>query len=121
MIFRQLFDPISSTYSYLIAQRPGGEALIIDPVKEQVPKYRQLLTELDVKLVFAIDTHIHADHITGIGDLSDQTGCLSVLGKEARAECVNRRVTEGETLRIDGLELKAIYTPGHTDDSYYLS
>jgi glyoxylase-like metal-dependent hydrolase (beta-lactamase superfamily II) len=118
MLFRQLFDRESSTYSYLLARRPRGEALLIDPVKAQLHRYLQLITELDLRLVFAVDTHVHADHVTALGDLRASTACTTVMGHESRAECVSRRVTDGETLRIDGLELRAMYTPGHTDDSY---
>ena len=118
MLFRQLFERESSTYSYLLASRPGGEALLIDPVKEELPKYLQLVHELDLRLVFAVDTHVHADHVTALGDLRATTGCISVMGKESRATCVSRRVADGELLRIDGLELRAVHTPGHTDDSY---
>jgi sulfur dioxygenase len=118
MIFRQLLDYESYTYSYIIASRKGGEALIIDPVKSQVPQYINLLNQLDVKLLFAIDTHVHADHVTGLGDLRDSTGCTTILGQETKAECVSRRIIEGEKITVDGLKLKAIYTPGHTDDSY---
>jgi sulfur dioxygenase len=118
MIFRQLFERESSTYSYLIAARKGGEALLIDPVKEETPKYLQLIKELDVRLVFAIDTHVHADHVTALGALRDDTSCVTVMGEQSKAQCVSRTVTDGEIIRVDGLELKAIYTPGHTDDSY---
>lgn len=118
MIFRQLFERESSTYTYLLAPRRGGEALLIDPVKEETPKYLQLIEELDLKLVFALDTHVHADHVTALGDLRDATGCASIMGDESRAECVSMKVSDGETIRVDGLELRAMYTPGHTDDSY---
>jgi glyoxylase-like metal-dependent hydrolase (beta-lactamase superfamily II) len=118
MIFRQLFERESSTYSYLLASRPGGEALLIDPVKEAVPGYLRLLRELDVRLLFAVDTHVHADHVTGLGELREATGCLTVIGSESRAECVSRRVADGELLRVDGIALRALHTPGHTDDSY---
>ena len=76
MIFRQLFDCVSSTYSYLLASRRGGEALIIDPVLEKVDRYLQLVNELDLRLVKAVDTHLHADHITGLGALRDRTHCI---------------------------------------------
>lgn len=118
MLFRQLFERESSTYSYLVAARRGGEALLIDPVKEEVPKYLQLLHELDVRLLFAIDTHVHADHVTGLGDLRSANGCVTIMGAESKAECVSRRVTDGEVLRVDGIDLRALHTPGHTDDSY---
>lgn len=118
MLFRQLFDRESSTYTYLIASRPGGEALIIDPVKENVPAYLGLIEQLGLKLVYALDTHVHADHITGLGDLREHTGCITAMGNETSAECVSLRLHEGETISIDGIKLRALYTPGHTDDSY---
>jgi glyoxylase-like metal-dependent hydrolase (beta-lactamase superfamily II)/rhodanese-related sulfurtransferase len=118
MIFRQLFDQTSGTYSYLLASRKGGEALIVDPVLEKVDRYLQLVKELDLKLVKAVDTHIHADHITGLGALRDRTHCITVMGEQARVDVVSMRVTEGDKLTIEGLALDALYTPGHTDDSY---
>ena len=118
MIFRQLFDSQSSTYSYLIASRRGGEALIIDPVLDKVERYLQLFEELDVKLLKAIDTHVHADHITGLGALRDRTRCITVMGQESAVDVVSMRVAEGDRIGIEGLALEAIYTPGHTDDSY---
>jgi glyoxylase-like metal-dependent hydrolase (beta-lactamase superfamily II) len=118
MIFRQLYDPISSTYTYLLAERQGGEALIIDPVLDRVTQYLQLVEELDLKLVMALDTHIHADHVTGIGRLRSAVDCATAMGEQSRAECVTVRFREGETLKADGIGLKALYTPGHTDDSY---
>jgi glyoxylase-like metal-dependent hydrolase (beta-lactamase superfamily II)/rhodanese-related sulfurtransferase len=118
MIFRQLFDSVSSTYSYLLASRRGGEALIIDPVLEKVDRYLQLVAELDLKLVKAVDTHIHADHITGLGALRDRTHCITVMGENAKVDVVSMRVTEGDKLTIEGLALDVLYTPGHTDDSY---
>lgn len=120
MIFRQLFDKDSSTYTYLLAERKGGEALLIDPVVEHVPQYLKLIDELGLKLVVAVDTHIHADHVTGLGRLREQTDCASVMGEHSRAECVSLKVRDGEVLRADGLELRVLYTPGHTDDSYSL-
>ena len=118
MIFRQLFDSTSGTYSYLMASRRGGEALIIDPVLEKVDRYLQLVKELDLKLVKAVDTHIHADHITGLGALRDRTHCITVMGEKARVDVVSMRVTEGDRLTIEGLSMDVLYTPGHTDDSY---
>jgi glyoxylase-like metal-dependent hydrolase (beta-lactamase superfamily II) len=118
MLFRQLFERESSTYTYLVASRPGGEALLIDPVKTELGKYLQLIDELDLRLVFAIDTHVHADHVTGLGDLRTATTCTTLMGSQSKAECVSRKVSDGERLRVDGLELRALYTPGHTDDSY---
>jgi glyoxylase-like metal-dependent hydrolase (beta-lactamase superfamily II) len=118
MLFRQLFAHESSTYSYLLAARPGGEGLLIDPVKSEVDTYLRLVEELRIRLVYAIDTHLHADHVTALGDLRDRTACVTVMGAQSRAECVSRRVTDGEAIVLDGLELRAVYTPGHTDDSY---
>jgi len=120
MIFRQLFDATSGTYTYLLASRPGGEALIIDPVLEKVDRYLQLVRELDLKLVKAVDTHLHADHVTGLGALRDRTHCVTVMGEETRADVVSMRVAEGDRIEIEGLRLDVLYTPGHTDDSYSL-
>ncbi len=118
MIFRQLFDSISGTYSYLLASRAGGEALIIDPVLEKVDRYLQLIRELDLKLVKAVDTHLHADHITGLGALRDRTHCVTVMGENTKADVVSMRLADGDKLTIEGLALDVLYTPGHTDDSY---
>ena len=118
MIFRQLFDHGSSTYTYLIASRHGGEALLIDPVLENTDRYIQLTRELDLRLVLAVDTHIHADHITALGQLREQTGCITAMGEMTHAECLNTRFADNERLELDGVDIRAIYTPGHTDDSY---
>ena len=118
MIFRQLFDSVSGTYSYILASRAGAEALIIDPVLEKVDRYIQLLNELDLRLVKAVDTHLHADHITGLGALRDRTKCITVMGEETKADIVSMRVADGDKLTIEGVSLGVIYTPGHTDNSY---
>jgi sulfur dioxygenase len=118
MIFRQLFDSVSGTYTYLLASRKGGEALIIDPVLEKVDRYIQLVNELDLKLVKAVDTHLHADHITGLGALRDRTHCITVMGDKSNVDVVSMRLTEGDKLTIEGVALDVLYTPGHTDDSY---
>jgi sulfur dioxygenase len=118
MIFRQLYDSVSGTYTYLLASRRGGEALIIDPVLEKVERYLQLLRELDVRLVKAVDTHLHADHITGLGALRDRTQCITVMGEQTHADVVSMRVADGERIAIEGICLDVLYTPGHTDDSY---
>jgi glyoxylase-like metal-dependent hydrolase (beta-lactamase superfamily II)/rhodanese-related sulfurtransferase len=118
MIFRQLFDSVSGTYSYLLASRAGGEALILDPVIEKVDRYCQLLRELDLRLVKAVDTHLHADHITGLGELRDRTQCVTIMGEQTRADVVAMRVSDGDKVMIEGLSLDVMYTPGHTDDSY---
>ena len=118
MIFRQLFDSVSGTYSYVLASRAGGEALILDPVLEKVDRYCQLLRELDLKLVKAVDTHLHADHVTGLGELRDRTHCMTVMGDQTKADVVAMRVADGDKVTIEGLSLDVMYTPGHTDDSY---
>jgi sulfur dioxygenase len=118
MIFRQLFDSVSGTYTYLLASRRGGEALIIDPVLEKVDRYIQLINELDLKLVKAVDTHLHADHITGLGALRDRTQCITVMGDKSKVDVVSMRLSEGDKLTIEGVALEVLYTPGHTDDSY---
>jgi sulfur dioxygenase len=118
MIFRQLFDAVSGTYTYLLASRRGGEALIIDPVLDKVERYLQLVRELDVKLIKAVDTHLHADHVTGLGALRDRTHCITVMGEETHADVVSMRVAEGDRIEIEGVRLDVLYTPGHTDDSY---
>ena len=118
IIFRQLFDSISGTYSYLIASRRGAEALIIDPVLEKADRYIQLLNDLDLRLVKAVDTHLHADHITALGALRDRTRCITVMGEQTKADIVSMRVADGENIDIEGIRLGAMYTPGHTDDSY---
>ena len=118
MIFRQLFDSVSGTYSYVIASRRGAEALIIDPVFEKVDRYVKLLQELDLRLVKAVDTHLHADHVTGLAELRDRTRCITVMGEQSKADVVSMRLSDGERLEIEGVGLDVIYTPGHTDDSY---
>src|SRR5579871_2665191 len=118
MIFRQLFDSVSGTYTYLLASRRGGEALIIDPVIEKVDRYLKLIEDLDLRLVKAVDTHLHADHVTGLGALRDRTRCVTVMGEQSGVDVVSMRLADGDRLTIEGLALDAIYTPGHTDDSY---
>src|SRR4029079_13379250 len=118
MIFRQLFDSVSGTYTYLLASRHGGEALIIDPVLEKIERYIQLVKELDLRLVKAVDTHLHADHITGLGALRDRTHCITVMGEMSKVDVVSMRLSEGDKLTIEGMSLDVLYTPGHTDDSY---
>src|SRR5262244_1621510 len=118
MIFRQLFDSVSGTYTYLLASRHGGEALILDPVLEKADRYCQLLRELDLKLVKAIDTHLHADHVTGLGVLRDRTHCITIMGEQTKADVVAMRVADGDKVTIEGMSLDVMYTPGHTDDSY---
>mgnify|MGYP005728639795 CR=1 FL=1 len=118
MIFKQVFDIKSSTYTYFIASAKGREAVIIDPVIENVDSYIKVLNELDLKLVKVIDTHIHADHITGASKLKKATNCLTIMGEHTPADAVELKVKDEEIIKIDQLEIKAIYTPGHTSDSY---
>ncbi len=118
MLFRQLFDTESSTYTYLLADPRTGEGLLIDPVVERVPQYTNLVDDLGLRLVAAVDTHVHADHVTGLGALREATDCATIMGEHSRAECVSIKVKEGERLRIGGIVLDVMYTPGHTDDSY---
>jgi glyoxylase-like metal-dependent hydrolase (beta-lactamase superfamily II) len=109
---------VSCTYSYLIASRRGGEALIIDPVLEKVERYLQLMRELDLQLVKAVDSHLHADHITGLGALRDRTHCITVMGEQSSVDVVSMRIADADRLEIEGVSMDVIYTPGHTDDSY---
>ena len=118
MIFKQLFDIKSSTYTYLISSGKGREALIIDPVIENVTEYISLLKELDLKLVKVIDTHIHADHVTGASKLKDITKCSTIMGAHTPAESVEIKVKDDEYIDVDNLKIRAMYTPGHTSDSY---
>ena len=118
MIFKQLFDTKSSTYTYLISSGKGREALIIDPVKENVGDYIKLLNELDLKLVKVIDTHIHADHVTGASKLKDITKCSTIMGAHSPADAVEIKVKDDECINLDNLKIRAMYTPGHTSDSY---
>ena len=118
MIFKQLFDEKSSTYTYIIASNKGREALIIDPVIEKTEVYLNELKELNLKLVKVIDTHIHADHITALNELHKRTSCTKIMGEHSKSEVVDIKVKEGEKIKIDHIELSTIYTPGHTDCSY---
>ena len=118
MIFKQVFDTKTSTYTYLIASAKGREAVIIDPVLENVDEYIQLLKELDLKLVKVIDTHIHADHVTGASKLKQATNCTTLMGEHTPADAVEIKVKDNELIKIDSLKIKSLYTPGHTSDSY---
>jgi|TARA_B100001540_G_C15799747_1_gene639366 sulfur dioxygenase len=118
MIFEQLFDKTSCTFTYLISSGPGREALIIDPVLDHVETYLKTLNRLDLKLVKVIDTHIHADHITGMSELQIKTNCETVMGDKTPAEVVSIKVKDQEDVSIENLKLKAIYTPGHTRESF---
>ena len=118
MIFKQLFDDKSSTYTYILASGKGREALIIDPVIEDTSNYTKILNELELKLVKVIDTHIHADHISAMAELKKRTNCQTVMGEHSKSEVVSLKVKDNEKISIDGINLEALYTPGHTDDSY---
>ena len=118
MIFRQLFDAASHTYTYLIASNKGREALIIDPVLENVNQYIKLLKELDLKLVKVIETHIHADHKSGKNILREKTNCAIIMGDKSSADVVTMRVADEEKIKLDGIELQALYTPGHTSECF---
>ena len=118
MIFEQLFDTKSSTYTYIISSGKGREALIIDPVIESTDKYIKILKNLDLKLVKVIDTHIHADHISGLNELSKKTKCSKIMGEKSGSEVLDIRVKDNEKIKIENIELISIYTPGHTDCSY---
>ena len=118
MILKQVFDNKTSTYTYLIASAKGREAVIIDPVLDNVDEYIQLLNELDLKLVKVIDTHIHADHVTGASKLKQATNCTTLMGEHTPADAVEIKVKDNELIKIDGLKIKSLYTPGHTSDSY---
>jgi len=118
MLFHQLFDKSSSTYTYLIASAKSREALIIDPVLENIEQYIKLLNELDLKLVKVIDTHIHADHITAASKLKNKTNCTTIMGEHTPSDAVEIKVKDDEVIYVDKLEIKVIYTPGHTKDSY---
>ncbi len=118
MIFKQVFDTKTSTYTYVIASAKGREAVIIDPVIENVNEYIKLLKELDLKLVKVIDTHIHADHVTGASKLKQATNCVTIMGEHTPSEAVEIKVKDNELIKIDDLEIKSIYTPGHTSESY---
>ena len=118
MIFKQLFDDKSSTYTYIISSGEGREALIIDPVIEHTEDYIKILENLKLKLVKVIDTHIHADHITALNELNKRTNCARIMGENSKSEVIDLRVKDNEKIKIENIELKAIYTPGHTDCSY---
>ena len=118
MLFRQLFDKTSCTYTYLLASRRGGEALLIDPVFEHTNRYLRLLEELDLKLVKVVDTHVHADHVSAMGTLRDATRCVTVMGEQSPVDIVSMRVRDNDPLTIEGLTLTALHTPGHTAESY---
>ena len=118
MIFEQLFDTKSSTYTYIISSGKGREALIIDPVIEHTNEYIKILEKLELKLVKVIDTHIHADHVTGLNELNKRTNCTRIMGEKSKSEVIDLKIKDEEKINIENIEFRAIYTPGHTDCSY---
>ena len=118
MVFEQLFDTKSSTYTYIISSGKGREALIIDPVIEHTDEYIKVLKNLELKLVKVIDTHIHADHITGLNELNKRTNCIRIMGEKSKSDVVDVRLKDNEKIKVESIELETIYTPGHTDCSY---
>ena len=118
MIFEQLFDTKSSTYTYIISSGKGREALVIDPVIEHTDEYLKVLEKLQLKLVKVIDTHIHADHISGLNELSKKTECTKIMGEQSKSEVIDLKIKDNEKINLENIELKAVYTPGHTDCSY---
>jgi len=118
MIFNQLFDPKSHTYTYIISSGKGREALIIDPVIEKTDEYIKILENLELKLVKVIDTHIHADHISGLNELNKKTNCTRIMGNNSPSEVVDVKVKDGEKVKIEDIELTALHTPGHTICSF---
>jgi sulfur dioxygenase len=114
MLFRQLFDLESSTYSYLLADPASREAILIDPVLEQLERDAALVAELDLVLGYALDTHVHADHVSALGALRERTGCATVMSRHGGAGCADRLVDEGDTIRFGAYGLEVMATPGHT-------
>ena len=118
MIFNQIFDEKSHTYTYIVSSGKGREALIIDPVIEKTDEYLKILKSLELKLVKVIDTHIHADHISGLNELNKKTKCTRIMGDKSPSEIIDIRVKDNEKIKIEDIELTSIYTPGHTKCSY---
>lgn len=115
MLFRQLFDRDTWTYTYLIADVESKEALLVDPVLEQVQRDLQLISELGLTLKYSMDTHVHADHITGTGKLRELTQCIGIVPEKAQVKCADRHIKDGEVLKVGNIDIKAIASPGHTD------
>lgn len=118
MIFRQLHDAVSGTYTYLLADKATGKAVLIDPVMEKTDDYIKLIRQLGLTLEYVMDTHTHADHITAMGKLREQTGCKTLIGQQANVDCVSETFVEGDTITVGQVKLEVIHTPGHTGDSY---
>ena len=122
MILRQIFDHQSSTYTYLIADPKTRNACIIDPVKEHVSEYLCLCNELELNLILALDTHVHADHITALGLLQDKTQCETRVGLEGDVSCAHGHLVHNHLFLLgnkeDGVSIRCIHTPGHTRESF---
>lgn len=115
MLFRQLFDAESNTYTYLIADSATKAAVLVDPVLEQVERDLKLLKELGLTLHYSLETHVHADHVTGTEQLRQATSCLGIVPDRAHVACADRHIQDGETLHVGNIAIAAIATPGHTD------
>lgn len=118
MLFRQLFERESSTYTYLLADQQTREAALIDPVDTQLQLYLRLLDELGLRLVYAIDTHVHADHVTALGLLREAVGCKTLVGYTGEVDCASSGLEDGQTILLGSITIRVLFTPGHTDDSF---
>ncbi len=118
MIFRQLFDHESYTYTYLLGDEASGKAVLIDPVVDNTEGYLQLLKDLKLNLAVAMDTHVHADHITALGALREKTACTTYLGNPGEVNCADHGLHDGDVISVGDITIQVMYTPGHTDDSY---
>jgi len=118
MIFRQLFHSESSTYTYLLADENSRDAVIIDPVLDEIDNYLLLLNQLNLTLTTCIDTHTHADHITAAGELRERTACKTMLGEQSHSDCITATFKDGDSIAFGNHKLLVLHTPGHTDDSY---
>lgn len=117
MIFRQLFDPASSTYTYLLGDAPGGNAVIVDPVREQAARDIGLIRELGLQLRWIVESHVHADHVTGALALKQSTGAHTSVSRHCGATGFDRLLDDGDVLQFGGESLRVIATPGHTPGS----
>lgn len=115
MIFHQLFEPETSTFTYLLADPDTHEALLIDPVLEEVERYVALLAELGLTLLYTVETHVHADHVTAGGALRERLGSRSVVHADGGAACADRLVRDGDVVAVGSVRLEVRETPGHTD------
>jgi sulfur dioxygenase len=115
VIFHQLFEPETSTFTYLLADPDTHEALLIDPVLEEVERYVALLAELGLTLLYTVETHVHADHVTAGGALRERLGSRSVVHADGGAACADRLVRDGDVVAVGSVRLEVRETPGHTD------